>query len=169
MRKLVSAWKSQIASSRSARNSICEKRVKIGDRRTFLSLFFSAVSSLPALAACRFSCFAVNYLRSVCRPPLWGSQTQWADFEIEKSLLKAGHFGNEYSERGFVTGKGLIVLSVSMWFRSLQRVMVPLRVSPMMLRLEPLLSSWLGDTSTSPHQSPHTSYGPNWDLGYEPL
>lgn len=31
--------------------------------RTFLSLFFSAVSSLPALAACRFSCFAVNYTR----------------------------------------------------------------------------------------------------------
>ncbi len=28
---------------------------------TFLSLFFSAVSSLPALAACRFSCFAVNW------------------------------------------------------------------------------------------------------------
>lgn len=27
---------------------------------TFLSLFFSAVSSLPALAACRFSCLAVN-------------------------------------------------------------------------------------------------------------
>ena len=29
--------------------------------RTFLSLFFSAVSSLPALAACRFNCFAVNW------------------------------------------------------------------------------------------------------------
>lgn len=28
--------------------------------RTFLSLFFSAVSSLPALADCRFNCFAVN-------------------------------------------------------------------------------------------------------------
>lgn len=28
---------------------------------TFLSLFFSAVSSLPALAACRFSCLAVNF------------------------------------------------------------------------------------------------------------
>ncbi len=27
---------------------------------TFLSLFFSAVSSLPALAAWRFSCLAVN-------------------------------------------------------------------------------------------------------------
>ncbi len=28
---------------------------------TFLSLFFSAVSSLPALAAWRFSCLAVNF------------------------------------------------------------------------------------------------------------
>jgi len=31
-----------------------------GGGGTFLSLFFSAVSSLPALAACRFSCLAVN-------------------------------------------------------------------------------------------------------------
>ena len=30
-------------------------------QRTFLSLFFSAVSSLPALAACLLSCLAVNY------------------------------------------------------------------------------------------------------------
>jgi hypothetical protein len=27
---------------------------------TFFNLFFSAISSLPALAACRFSCLAVN-------------------------------------------------------------------------------------------------------------
>ena len=30
-------------------------------QQTFLSLFFSAVSSLPALAACLLSCLAVNY------------------------------------------------------------------------------------------------------------
>lgn len=29
-------------------------------QRTFLSLFFSVVSSLPAFAAWRFSCLAVN-------------------------------------------------------------------------------------------------------------
>ena len=36
------------------------ERERVAGKRTFLSLFFSAVSSLPALAACRFSCFAVN-------------------------------------------------------------------------------------------------------------
>jgi SNF family Na+-dependent transporter len=30
-------------------------------QRTFFSLFFSAVSSLPALAACLLSCLAVNW------------------------------------------------------------------------------------------------------------
>lgn len=30
-------------------------------RRTFLSLFFSAISSFPALAACRDSCLEVNF------------------------------------------------------------------------------------------------------------
>ena len=30
-------------------------------RRTDFSFAFSAVSSFPALAACRFSCFAVNW------------------------------------------------------------------------------------------------------------
>ena len=39
-----------------------------GSGRTFLSLFFSAVSSLPALAAWRFSCFAVN----------WGWRRAWS-------------------------------------------------------------------------------------------
>ena len=38
-----------------------EKNLSWKSMRTFLSLFFSAVSSLPALAAWRFSCFAVNY------------------------------------------------------------------------------------------------------------
>ena len=32
-----------------------------GGQRTFFSLFFSATSSLPAFAAWRFSCLAVNY------------------------------------------------------------------------------------------------------------
>ena len=32
-------------------------------QQTFLSLFFSAVSSLPALAACLLSCLAVNYAK----------------------------------------------------------------------------------------------------------
>lgn len=32
-----------------------------GLRRTFLSLFFSAISSFPALAACRDSCLEVNF------------------------------------------------------------------------------------------------------------
>jgi len=32
-----------------------------GSMRTFLSLSFSVFSSLLALAACRFSCLAVNY------------------------------------------------------------------------------------------------------------
>jgi hypothetical protein len=31
------------------------------ETRTFFSLFFSAVSSFPAFAAWRLSCFAVNY------------------------------------------------------------------------------------------------------------
>ena len=31
---------------------------------TFLSLFFSVVSSLPALAACLLSCLAVNWVIS---------------------------------------------------------------------------------------------------------
>lgn len=39
-----------------------EKAKVIGEKGyTFLSLFFSAVSSLPAFAACRFSCLAVNF------------------------------------------------------------------------------------------------------------
>lgn len=32
-----------------------------GGRMTFLSLFFSAISSFPALAACRDSCLEVNF------------------------------------------------------------------------------------------------------------
>ena len=32
-------------------------------QHTFFNLSFSVFSSLPAFAACRFSCFAVNYER----------------------------------------------------------------------------------------------------------
>lgn len=37
------------------------QRTRNGKHGTFFSLFFSAISSLPALAACRFSCLAVNW------------------------------------------------------------------------------------------------------------
>lgn len=35
------------------------------DGRTFFNLAFSVCSSLDAFAACRFSCFAVNYIPSI--------------------------------------------------------------------------------------------------------
>lgn len=42
-----------------------ERKIEEGEgaqgRMTFLSLFFSAISSFPALAACRDSCLEVNF------------------------------------------------------------------------------------------------------------
>ena len=44
-----------------------------GSGSAFFSLAFSAVSSLPALAACRLSCFAVNYRQvELAGCPRWG-------------------------------------------------------------------------------------------------
>jgi len=58
---------------------------------TFLILAFSAVSSLPAFAACRFSDLAVN-----CGGVLaddGGVVRAWTMtyFELEKGFLEAGH------------------------------------------------------------------------------
>jgi len=62
---------------------------------TFLSLFFSATSSLPALAACRFSCFAVNYGISVSKVVNLSFKSQdicqIAYLEVEERLLETGH------------------------------------------------------------------------------
>lgn len=86
------------------------RRVDLGDSHTFLSLFFSAVSSLPALAACRFSCFAVNYPQMLAVGPHCGVVRP--DFEVEQGLLKPGHGGCERPKRGLSNAK-YEVLSVS--------------------------------------------------------
>ncbi len=73
---------------------------------TFLSLFFSATSSLPALAACRFSCFAVNYGVPVSKVAKLSCIGQGicrnAYLEIEERLLEAGHCGVDRGQRGVV-------------------------------------------------------------------
>jgi hypothetical protein len=45
------------------KNNILERDMEDGEggRVTFFNLSFSVFSSFDALAACRFSCFAVNY------------------------------------------------------------------------------------------------------------
>ena len=67
-------------------------------KHTFFNLFFSAVSSLPAFAACRFSCFAVNC--GPCRSQwLWDIRIYRSFYlEIKESFLEAGHVPREGSE-----------------------------------------------------------------------
>jgi hypothetical protein len=73
-----------------------------GGSRTFFILAFSAVSSLPALAACRFSDFAVNCGgKRVLADGGGGARCARAHaranrrtetyFELEEGLLEAGH------------------------------------------------------------------------------
>ena len=59
---MVISWRTNKLSMIEARRGDLKEVINRGKRpRTFLSLFFSAVSSLPALAACLLSCLAVNY------------------------------------------------------------------------------------------------------------
>ena len=73
--------------------------------RTFFSFAFSVCSSLPAFAACRLSCFAVNYKRTCLvslMSTVYGREQaakraprgkEIAHFEVEQGFLEAGHVG----------------------------------------------------------------------------
>ena len=60
--------------------------------RTFFSFARSVCSSLPAFAACRLSCFAVNCMRRI----MLACDTTVADhgyyLEVEECFLEARHF-----------------------------------------------------------------------------
>jgi len=62
-----------------------------GLRATFSSFVFSACSSLPALSACLFSDFAVNYCHMLAMGEIAGV---CAHLQVEESILEARHGGS---------------------------------------------------------------------------
>ena len=59
---------------------------------TFFNFAFSVCSSLFAFAACRLSCFAVNYTSSLASKRIYASKAL-THFQVKQCLLKARHIG----------------------------------------------------------------------------